>query len=197
MNYFEQLKNLIVEKNGFVVTSDLNEKGIPREYLRRATQQGILEKIDRGAYISPNTIGDDMYRLQMRYKSIIYSHDTALYFNELSDRDPIEYTVTVYSGYKTTKLKENGLRVFSVQKDLLGEGIIKKHTVFGHEILVYNAERAICDCIRNRSQMDIAIITDALKKYTSGMHKNIPLLMRYAEMFKIDTILKGYLEVLL
>lgn len=60
MNYFEQLKNLIVEKNGFVVTSDLTERGIPREYLRRAVSQGILEKIDRGAYIAPNTIDDDM-----------------------------------------------------------------------------------------------------------------------------------------
>lgn len=197
MNYFEQLKNLIVEKNGFVVTSDLTERGIPREYLRRAVSQGILEKIDRGAYIAPNTIDDDMYRLQMRFKSIIYSHDTALYFNGLSDRDPIEYTVTVYSGYRTTKLKENGLKVFSVQKDLLDVGVIRKHTAFGHEIQVYNSERALCDCIRNRNQMDIAIITDALKRYTAGKQKNIPLLMRYAEMFKVDTILRGYLEVLL
>ena len=45
--------------------------------------------------------------------------------------------------------------------------------------------------------MDIAIITDALKRYTAGKQKNIPLLMRYAEMFKVDTILRGYLEVLL
>ena len=45
--------------------------------------------------------------------------------------------------------------------------------------------------------MDISIITDALKKYTSGQQKNIPLLMRYAEMFKVETILRGYLEVLL
>lgn len=197
MNYFEQLKNLIVEKNGFVVTSDVTERGIPREYLRRAVSRGILEKIDRGAYIAPNTIDDDMYRLQMRFKSIIYSHNTALYFNGLSDREPIEYTVTVYSGYRTTKLKENGLKVFSVQKDLLDVGAIKRHTAFGHEIQIYNSERAVCDCIRNRNQMDIAIITDALKRYTADKQKNIPLLMRYAEMFKVDTILRGYLEFLL
>lgn len=196
MNYFEQLKNLIVEKNGFVVTSDLTERGIPREYLRRAVSQGILEKIDRGAYIAPNTIDDDMYRLQMRFKSIIYSHDTALYFNGLSDREPIEYTVTVYSGYRTTKLKENGLKVFSVQKDLLDVGVIKRHTAFGHEIQVYNSERAVCDCIRNRSKIDIAITTNALKRYVESEYKNIQKLMRYAELFKIATIVKEYLKVL-
>lgn len=196
MSYFEQLKNLIVEKNGFVVTSDLTERGIPREYLRRAVSQGILEKIDRGAYIAPNTIDDDMYRLQMRFKSIIYSHDTALYFNGLSDREPIEYTVTVYSGYRTTKLKENGLKVFSVQKNLLDVGVIKRHTAFGHEIQVYNSERAVCDCIRNRSKIDIAITTNALKRYVESEYKNIQKLMRYAELFKIATIVKEYLKVL-
>ena len=196
MSYFEQLKNLIVEKNGFVVTSDLTERGIPREYLRRAVNQGILEKIDRGAYIAPDTIDDDMYRLQMRFKSIIYSHDTALYFNGLSDREPIEYTVTVYSGYRTTKLKENGLKVFSVQKDLLDVGVIKRHTAFGHEIQVYNSERAVCDCIRNRSKIDIAITTNALKRYVESEYKNIQKLMRYAELFKIATIVKEYLKVL-
>lgn len=196
MSYFEQLKNLIVEKNGFVVTSDLTERGIPREYLRRAVSQGILEKIDRGAYIAPDTIDDDMYRLQMRFKSIIYSHDTALYFNGLSDRDPIEYTVTVYSGYRTTKLKGNGLKVFSVQKDLLDVGVIRKHTAFGHEIQVYNSERAVCDCIRNRSKIDIAITTNALKRYVESEYKNIQKLMRYAELFKIATIVKEYLKVL-
>ncbi len=197
MNNLEQLKNLITEKNGLIFTSDLNEMDIPREYLSRAVKQGLLKKIDRGAYISPDAIDDEMYRLQMRFKSIIYSHDTALFLNGLTDRDPIEYTVTVYSGYKTTKLKENGLNTFFIQKELLEVGVIKKRTAFGHEVKTYNSERAICDCIRNRNKMDIAIITDVLKRYTSNKLRNIPLLMEYAEMFKVESILRGYLEVLL
>ncbi len=197
MNNLEQLKNLITEKNGLIFTSDLNEMNIPREYLSRAVKQGLLKKIDRGAYISPDAIDDEMYRLQMRFKSIIYSHDTALFLNGLTDRDPIEYTVTVYSGYKTTKLKENGLNTFFIQKELLEVGAIKKRTAFGHEVKTYNSERAICDCIRNRNKMDIAIITDVLKRYTSNKLRNIPLLMEYAEMFKVESILRGYLEVLL
>jgi len=197
MNYTEKLKKLIFDKNGFVVTSDLTEHHIPRQLLKQFLELGLLEKVDRGAYISPETFDDEMYRLQARFKPIIYSHDTALYFHDLIDRDPIEYTVTVYSGYQTTKLREMGVNTFSIKKELFELGLLEGKTIFGRPIRIYDAERAICDCIRSRSKMDVAIITDAIKRYVKGESKNIPKLMRYAELFKISSIIRGYLEVLL
>lgn len=197
MNNTEKLKNLIVEKNGVIVTSDLNEKNIPREYLRQFVKEGLLEKVDRGAYVSPEAFDDEMYRLQSRFTPIIYSHDTALYFNGLIDRDPIQYSVTVYSGYQTTRLKSMGVSVFSVKKELFETGLIEGQTVFGRKVRMYDAERAICDCIRNRSKMDIALTTDALKRYSARSDNNISKLMKYAELFKISSIVRGYMEVLL
>lgn len=197
MNYTEKLKQLISEKNGLIITSDLSERNIPRQFLKQFVEMGLLEKVDRGAYISPESFDDEMYRLQARFKPIIYSHDTALYFHNLTDRDPIEYTVTVYSGYQTTKLKEMGMNVFSVKKDLFEIGLSEGKTLLGRPVRMYNTERAICDCVRSRSKMDVAVITDALKRYVKSDDKNIPKLMRYAEIFKISSIVRGYLEVLL
>lgn len=197
MNYTEKLKQLISEKEGLIITSDLSEHNIPRQFLKQFVEMGLLEKVDRGAYISPDGFDDEMYRLQARFKPIIYSHDTALYFHNLTDRDPIEYTVTVYSGYQTTKLKEMGMKVFSVKKDLFELGLLEGKTLFGRSVRMYDAERAICDCVRNRSKMDVAVITDALKRYVKSDNKNIPKLMRYAKMFKISSIIRRYLEVLL
>lgn len=197
MSYTEKLKKLICEKKGFIITSDLTEHNIPREVLKQFVESGFLERVDRGAYISPEAFDDEMYRLQARFRPIIYSHDTALYFHDLIDRDPIEYTVTVYSGYQTTRLKEMGIKAFSIKKDLFELGLTEGKTIFGRPIRMYDAERAICDCIRSRNRMDIAIITDAIKRYVKSENKNIPKLMRYAEAFKISSIVRGYLEVLL
>lgn len=197
MNQTEKLKKLISDKKGFIVTSDLTEYNIPRQLLKEFTEKGLLEKVDRSAYISPEAFDDEMYRLQARFKPIIYSHDTALYFHNLTDRDPINYTVTVYSGYQTTKLKEMGVNTFSIKRELFEVGLVEAKTTFGRPIRMYDAERAICDCIRSRSKMDIAIVTDALKRYVKSENKNIPKLMRLAEMFKIATIVQSYLEVLL
>jgi hypothetical protein len=44
--------------------------------------------------------------------------------------------------------------------------------------------------------MDIAILTDALKRYAKRKDKNLPQLMRYAESFKVSKILRSYMEVL-
>ena len=197
MNHTERLKKLISDKKGFIVTSDLTEYNIPRQLLKEFVERGLLEKVDRGAYISPEAFDDEMYRLQARFKPIIYSHDTALYFHDLTDRDPINYTVTVYSGYQTTKLKDMGVNTFSIKRELFEIGLIEGKTSFDRPVRMYDAERAICDCIRSRSKMDIAITTDALKRYVKSEYKNIPKLMRYAELFKIVTMVRGYLEVLL
>ncbi len=197
MNYSDKLNALILEKNGFIVTSDLSKMEIPRQFLNEFIEKGLLEKVDRGAYISPDAFDDEMYRLQMRFKPIVFSHDTALFFHGLTDRDPINYTVTVYTGYQTTKLKEMGIKTFSIKKDLFEVGLTQGTTVFGREVRMYDAERALCDCLRNRNKIDVAIMTDAVKRYVKSGEKNIPKLMRYAETFKVTSVFRGYLEVLL
>lgn len=197
MKYSDKLKKLIAEKNGFIVTSDVTQANIPRQFLNQFVVDGLLEKVDRGAYVSPDSFDDEMYRLQMRFKPIIFSHDTALFFHGLTDRDPINYTVTVYSGYQTTKLKEQGVNTFSIKKELFEIGLSEGNTTFGRKVRMYDAERAICDCLKSRSKMDIAVMTDAVKRYVADKEKNIPKLMRYAELFKVASVLRGYLEVLL
>jgi len=58
-------------------------------------------------------------------------------------------------------------------------------------------ERTICDIIRNRNGLDIEIVTNAMKRYTKRRDKNLPQLMRYAEIFRVSKILRSYMEVLL
>lgn len=67
----------------------------------------------------------------------------------------------------------------------------------GHMVRTYNAERSICDILRSRSQVEIQDRQTALKEYARSRKKDIPLLLEYAEEFKVDKILKIYLEVLL
>ncbi len=45
--------------------------------------------------------------------------------------------------------------------------------------------------------MDASIVTDALKRYARRGDKDLNLLMSYAEQFRIDNVIRGYLEVLL
>ena len=45
-------------------------------------------------------------------------------------------------------------------------GITEAVTPAGHTVKVYDRERTICDIIRKRSEMDIAVFTYAVQQYT-------------------------------
>jgi len=70
-------------------------------------------------------------------------------------------------------------------------------TVFGNKVTAYSPERTICDCVRSRKQMDISVVTDALKRYAKRSNKDLNLLMSMAGQFRIDKVIRNYFEVLL
>lgn len=197
MNYIEKLQNLIKSNNGILLTKAVTEAEIPRVYIAKLVKQGVLEKLERGAYIAKDTFDDEMYRIQSKYPLLVFSHDTALFLHDLTDRDPLQYSGTVPEGYNSKNIRESGVKVYSIKKDLHELGLITTKTPFGRKIKAYNMERTICDILRNRNQMDIAVLTDALKRYSKRKDKNLPELMLYAESFKVTKPLRSYMEVLL
>ena len=58
----------------------------------------------------------------------------------------------------------------------------------------YDAERTICDVFR--SEIDAQDKQVAVKEYLKE-NKNIPKLMEYAKIFRVDKKIKQYLEALL
>lgn len=197
MSVPEELQSILTKNGGTVTTAQANEVGISNERLRLLVRSGDLEKASFGVYILPDEFVDRMYTAQLRRPKIIYSHETALFLHDLTDRDPISYTVTVPTGYNTAKLREEGFTVFTIKRELHDVGTNVLTTMFGHTVVAYGLERTICDCLRSRNQMDIAVVTDAIKRYAGRKDKNLNTLMKMAETFSVAKPLRGYLEVLL
>ena len=197
MTGYEKLDNIINNSNGIITTKLLDENGIHREYLREFVNVGKLERVKQGIYITPDVWEDKMMLSQMRKEKMIYSHETALFLHELTDRDPISYSVTVPTGYNTSNLNKEGFCVHTVKKELFEIGTCSKNTIYGNQIKAYNMERTICDILRDRNNQDPAVLSDALKKFVRRKDKNLFTLMEYARLFKVERILRPYLEVLL
>lgn len=197
MSVPNELQIVLEENGGIVTTAQANEVGVSNERLRLLVNTGDLERVTTGIYILPDEFVDKMYINQLRRPKIIYSHETALFLHDLTDRDPISYMVTVPTGYNPTRLQEDGLKVFTVKRELHAIDVIKIRTMFGNMITVYDLERTICDCLRSRNYLDIAVVTDAMKRYSKRKDKNLNKLMKTAETFKVTKLLRSYLEVLL
>jgi len=123
MNYIEQIKKIMNDNYGTLLTSDLAKNNIPRTYLSIMEQNGEIERVAWGVYVAENMLEDEMYVFQSRNKRAIFFHENALYLHGLTDRTPLAFSVTVPSGYHATNLKESGCKVFFVKADLCELGV--------------------------------------------------------------------------
>ncbi|MDJ0332646.1 type IV toxin-antitoxin system AbiEi family antitoxin domain-containing protein [Planococcus sp. S3-L1] len=197
MSYTTQLLELIDRQDGLVLTRDAETAGIPRYYLTLLAREGIIERVGHGVYLTPDTFEDDLYMLQARSPQLIFSHETALYLHDLTDRDPISYSVTVPTGYHNRLLMNNDLQVYTVKKEWHELGVTESSTVYGRQIRLYNAERTLCDLFRQRNKVDADLLNDSMKRYLTRKEKNIPQLLRYADLFRVSSPIRKYVEILL
>ena len=99
MGAIEEILNMAKENNGTVTSAMVDGAGFSRGNIKYLVDNGMLEKTARGIYILPEVWEDEMYHLQNRFKRGIYSHETALFLFDLTDRTPNRYYMTFPLNY--------------------------------------------------------------------------------------------------
>ena len=197
LSQLARIRQILADQHGTLMTSDLARFNIPRTYLSILEQKQEIERVSRGAYRLVDAIEDEFFSFQARYKSSIFSHETALYLHDLTDRTPLAYSVSAPVGYHSISLKESGSKVFYVNRRLFDLGVIAMPSPHGNIIRATGLERTICDILRSRNQIDIQFINASLKRYVGKKERNLDLLYTYARHFHIQKIVREYIEVLL
>lgn len=185
------------KNNNMITTAQVVALGFSRAILSKYVKEGLLERSRQGVYILPDSVHDDMYTLMLRTDKIIFSHDTALFLNGLSERTPFEHTVTIPSNAVLSDVLMEECNCYYVKPELYELGIVIKKTTFGNEVRCYDVERTICDVIRSRNRMEDETVISALKNYAVYKDKDLKRLTAYAEKFRVSKILKQYMSVLL
>ncbi len=197
MNAQEKLSELAERRHGILKTSDVVAAGISKATFSAYLKKNGYEKASHGIYCAPDAWEDRMYLLQLRCPKVIFSHETALFLHDLTDQEPLHYSVTVQTGYNPAHLTAEGIQVYTVKQSLLSLGKTEWLTPFGNSVQIYDLERTICDVVRSRNSLEARTLHDALRQYTRRRDKNLLRLMEYAEQLRVQTVLRQYLEVLL
>lgn len=186
-----------IDTSGMLLTKNAIQGGIKKDEFYRFIAANHFEKAAHGIYLSPEAWEDKSFVLHQRCPQAVFSHDEALFYHGLTDREPMQQTLTIYSGYNTQKLKESGIKVFTVKKELLNVGKIIVENSYGHKIPVYDLERTICDLMRSRRYFEIQDFQTAIKTYVKRPDKDLNKLMTYAPLFRVEKRIRQYMEVLL
>ena len=193
----DTLKNYIKE-NLVITNKEAEELGYTRHNLSELTKIGQLERLRPGLYQLKGKVIDDFVLISSNSNRIIFSHQTALYLHDISDRTPNVFHISVPQGYNASHIKKRyeDLQVHYVKKDLYELGKAEIKSPQSNLIPVYDIDRTICDIIIEREKIDKQIFTDALKRYFKLPHRNLRRLIKYSRLLKIEEEIRKYMEVL-
>lgn len=187
----------IMKKNNEIITpAQLEEKGISRVYLSNMEKEGIIERIERGIYVTKEFKYDEYYLFQLKYPKAIFSYNTALYFYEMTERTPIKMDVTVYREYNPHRFKDF-VNVYKVNKKFLNLGVVEKKSPQGMKVKTYNLERTVCDIIKDKDCIDIEIRNKAIKNAIKSKEFNASKMFEYAKKMNIYDKVKNYMEAII
>lgn len=197
MTKAEKLSDLVELRNGYLSATEAQGLGISRTYIQEYISANGFERVARGLYKSPDVWTDYLYIIALKNERAVYSFDTALMLNGLTEREPSDIFVTVSRAYNASHLRSTGIIVNYVRDEWVDLGRTVAKTTYGNEVSVYDMERTICDILRVKDKKDPQMFVYAIKEYAKSANKNLPRLMKYAKVLGVEAELRRYMEVLL
>lgn len=191
-----KILKLMEANNGLITSSQLEKKGMSRLYLSKMAKDGLIERIERGVYVTNTFKYDEYFLFQLKYPKTIFSYNTALYFFEMTDRTPIRMDVTVLKDYNPHRFKDF-VNVYRVNKDIYELGVIEKKSPQGMKVRVYNLERTVCDLIKDKGSLDIETRNKAIKKCIKSKDYSASKMFEYAKKMNIYDRVKDYMEAII
>lgn len=187
---------IMKNNKGIITSSQIESYGIPRTYLSKMVEKNIIERIERGIYVTKDYEYDEYYLFQLKYPKTIFSYNTALYLYGMTERTPRKMDVSISKNYNPHRFKDM-VNVHRINDELFNLGITEKQSPQGMEVKTYNLERTVCDIIKDKDSIDIEIRNKAIKKAIKSKEFNASKMFEYAKQMNIYDKVKNYMEAII
>ena len=162
--------------DGFITIEAAESNDVYHGLLTEYVDEGILEKVDRGLYLSSERCYDELVAIQRRYRKGIFSFETALHLHNLTTFLPFRFTMTFPGKYNASSFKKGEIVVRRSVLELYDLGRTKVKTMLGNYVEAYDMERSICEYARGNKGMDF-VMAESIRKYVDSDKADIPKLM--------------------
>lgn len=189
----EDIIKISNENNGYLYSDIIKKNRIDTIYISRLAKEGMLSKVARGIYITKNGVEDYYFINCILYSKIVFSGESALYLNNLSNKQYVNNEVTIPYGSSSPKIKN--CKVVVSRKSDFSVGIINVDSPFGNKIRTYDKERCICDLFIRPDFYDFEQRAFAINEYKKN-YLNIKKLYEYAKILKVYNEVKNVFEVI-
>lgn len=188
----------LARMTGVIRPRDLDAYGIPREYLRRLCNKGVLERRSRGIYALTDadlTEHHSMVLVSKRVPKGVVCLLSALRFHRLTTQAPFEIWMAIDRKARLPKTEGVPLHIVRFSAAALTEGV-EHHQVEGMEVPVYCLAKTVVDCFKYRNKIGLDVSLEALRECLRERRCTIDELWRYAKICRVANVMRPYLESL-
>ncbi|MBI4565022.1 MAG: AbiEi antitoxin N-terminal domain-containing protein [Planctomycetes bacterium] len=188
----------LAKRAGVLRARDLAAHGIPRVYLKRLQEKGVLERVGRGLYTlagAPVTEHHTLAEAAKRVPHGVVCLLSALFFHELTTQAPFEVWLAINPSARKPSLDYPPLRIVRMTRAAREAGI-EERTIEGVSVRITNAAKTVVDCFKFRNKLGLDVALEALRDYRRDHRRNLDDLWRFAKICRVANVMRPYLEAM-
>ena len=185
----------LAKRQGLLRARDLDAHGIPRVYLQRLCQQGLLERVERGLYAFPDTKVTEHHSLVQVMRRVphgVIALLSALRFHNLTTQLPADVWLAIGPSARKPGLTRPRLRIVRFSGAALTYGV-QAHKVEGVTLRVTTQAKTVADCFKYRQKLGLDLALEALNDYAQA-GGSFDELWQAALVCRVAKTMKPYIE---
>lgn len=197
---------LRLASSGPLRTRDVDAAGIPRVYLRRLCERGLLERVDRGLYRLPEAPVTELHSLVEVAKRVPHATIalmSALQAHGLTTEAPHAVWILIDRHARAPKVTYPTLEIVYASGAALAHGV-ETRTIEGVPVRLTTPAKTVVDCFRYRRHVGLEVALAALRGYlrrpvardTRRTGSPIDDLVAAARADRVSAVLRPYIEAL-
>jgi predicted transcriptional regulator of viral defense system len=189
----------VVKEKGVLRPRDLDSYGIPREYLSRLCERGLLQRVGRGLYVLADAKVTEYQTLAEASKRVpqgVLCLLSALQFHGLTTQAPFEVWMALEQRAWQPQVDRPRMRFVRFSGPAFESGV-EEHRIEGVLVKVYCPTKTVADCFKYRNKIGLDVAMEALRDCRSQRKCTNDELWQYAKVCRVAKVMKPYLEAIL
>lgn len=192
-----RLLNLATKKQ-IIRAKDVFALGIPRNYLPRLVQKGVLRKVGHGLYASntsPVTEHLSLIEAACKVPKGVVCLLSALQFHKFTTQSPHQVWMAIAGKAWMPHITSPPIRFVRMSGPTMHFGV-NEYPVRGGTLNVYTPAKTVADCFKFRNKIGTDVAMEALRECRRLKKASMDELWAAAKVCRVANIMRPYLESL-
>jgi len=187
------------KRGGMVSYKEIIKAGFNKAFLKDNLDSGRIQKVDRALYRLSDgfTLSyPDLVAVSIKVSKGVVCLLSALAFHEVTSEIPRYINIAIPRGAWANKINYPPVKFYHFASKAWEAGI-EKQKIEGYQIKVYCLAKTIADFFKFRNKIGMDVAREALKIAITEKGVQPKEIMQYAEICRVDNIIKPILEAML